>query len=224
MSFKTNDSLTQILIKKDNDVSLISKYIASTICMIRPSNFAFNSQTATNNVFQMKLDHFTSKQIQDIALLEFDNMVNILKQIGINVIIFNDESIDTPDSIFPNNWFSTFTNEVILYSMYSVNRRMERKQHIYQTICSFLNKPINNILLNNEINNEILEGTGSLVCDYKNKIAFAAISPRTCSTTLNTFENIACYTTCRFHAKGPDNNLIYHTNVMMTICDQYVCF
>jgi hypothetical protein len=107
--------------------------------------------------------------------------------------------------------------------MNSVNRRLERKFEIYDTISNLLNKKVNQCLIDNEVNNEILEGTGSLVCDYRNKFAFAALSPRTSSKCLDQFENLTGFSTCRFNSYGPDGNLIYHTNVMMTVCDQYVC-
>ncbi len=190
--------------------------------MVRPKNFGFNAQTAENNAFQNKLDVFTSSQIQDIALLEFDNMVNMLKQKGIKVKVFQDNDSDTPDSIFPNNWFSTFTDELVLYSMFTPNRRKERKPAIYKKLSNDLRKPINEKLLTREKKGEILEGTGSLVCDYTSKTAFAALSPRTINEALDKFEAISGYNTVRFNSYGPDGNLIYHTNVMMTMADTFV--
>ena len=199
----------------------MNKNIPNCVAMVRPKNFGFNPQTAANNAFQNELENFTPKQVQEIALLEFDNMVSMLKTKGIKVKVFQDTDSDTPDSIFPNNWFSTFTEETILYPMYSENRRKERKPAIYKKISNDLRKPINKQLLAKEKANEILEGTGSLVADYSSKTAFAALSQRTTDVALDHFEKLTEYKTIRFQANGPDGNLIYHTNVMLTVADQY---
>jgi hypothetical protein len=196
--------------------------VPSSVVMVRPSHFAFNAQTAANNAFQNKLENFSPSQIQDIALLEFDNMVSLLRKNGIEVILFDDKDTNTPDSIFPNNWFSTFTNEVLLYPMFSENRRNERKADIYKELSTRLGKAINSNLVSLEDENEIVEGTGSLVCDYSSKTAFAAMSPRTTHLAMNEFEKESGYSSVRFDALGPDGNLIYHTNVMMTMADTYV--
>lgn len=197
--------------------------IASSVFMVRPAAFGFNEQTAVNNAFQHHLDNFTDAQVQDIALLEFDNMVALLRSNGIDVIIGQDRAIDrTPDSIFPNNWFSTFTDEIILYGMFTENRRNERKSEIIELLSEYCNKSVNDTLLKLEVKGQILEGTGSLVCDYTNKVAYAAISPRTDHRALDLFEKISGYSIVRFHAKGPDGEEIYHTNVMMTMGDDFV--
>jgi len=196
--------------------------IPKSVAMVRPKSFAFNPQTAENNAFQHELAHFTPAQIQDIAALEFDNMVAMLKAKGIKVMVFQEQDSNTPDSIFPNNWFSTFTHEVVLYPMYTPNRRQERKSAVYKKIANDLRKPLNTQLLKEEKKGEILEGTGSLVCDYASKTAFAAISPRTTHEALDRFEQVSGYSTVRFDAMGPDGNLIYHTNVMMTMGNTFV--
>jgi hypothetical protein len=196
--------------------------IAKSVAMVRPKNFAFNPQTAENNAFQQELTHFTPAQVQDIATLEFNNMVAMLKAKGIKVVVFQENDNNTPDSIFPNNWFSTFTDELILYPMFTPNRRLERKPAIYKKLSNDLRKPINTKLIEREKKGEILEGTGSLVCDYVSKTAFAALSPRTTADALASFESISGYSTIRFNALGPDGNHIYHTNVMMTMADTFV--
>ena len=201
---------------------IMKNTISNCVAMIRPSSFAFNAETADNNAFQNKLEHFTPQQIQDIALIEFNNMVLMLQAKGIKVVVFNDSGSDTPDSIFPNNWFSTFTNEIVLYPMYSTNRRKERKKTVFQKISNDLRKPVNDRLVKLEKSNEILEGTGSLVCDYASKTAYAAISPRTTAKALDAFEELTGFTTVRFESQGPDKNSMYHTNVMMTMADTYV--
>ena len=199
----------------------MTKFIPNAVAMVRPKHFAYNTETAASNAFQNKFEGFTPTQIQDLALLEFNNMVNLLKAKGIKVVVFNDTASDTPDSIFPNNWFSTFTNEVILYPMFSENRRKERKPQMYKKLSNDLRKPINDKLLKGEKKGSILEGTGSLVCDYGSKTAFAALSQRTSNDALDKFEEMTGYATVRFESLGPDDTLIYHTNVMMTLADTF---
>lgn len=197
--------------------------IPYSVAMVKPAAFGFNTETAVNNAFQHSIEQFNARQIQDIALLEFNAMVELLESNGIEVVIFEDRAEDeTPDSIFPNNWFSSFTDEIILYSMFSNNRRRERKKEIIELLEKKLLKSSNHKLLGLEQQNLVLEGTGSLVCDYKNKTAFAALSPRTTSEALDLFEEMTGYKTVRFSANGPDGNEIYHTNVMMCLADEYV--
>ena len=100
--------------------------------MVRPALFAFNEETAVNNYYQ-KRDNKTVQEIQNSALIEFDKMVEKLKNIGIDVKVIQDtKEPHTPDSIFPNNWFSThYSNTVVLYPMFAENRRLERTDTIY---------------------------------------------------------------------------------------------
>lgn len=193
----------------------------NAVIMIRPTAFGFNAQTASSNAFQNKMTIFSPQQVQDIALLEFDNMVSVLIKAGIEVSVFDDiPNSQTPDSIFPNNWFSTFTGELILYPMKNENRRQERRPNLFNGLSAKFEKP-NEILLAWESKEEYLEGTGSLVCDYASCTAFAAISPRTSENALTEFEKITGYSSVRFTAMGPDNTPIYHTNVMMTMGDTF---
>lgn len=195
--------------------------ISKSVAMVRPGNFGFNAQTAGNNAFQNQLPEFSADQIQEIALLEFNNMVYELRNNGIEVIVFDDEDMDTPDSIFPNNWFTTFTDELILYPMFSENRRKERKENIYSALATTINKDLNTELLEIESEGEVVEGTGSLVCDYATQTAFAAMSPRTTSKAMDAFDELSGYSSVRFRSYGPDGELIYHTNVMMTMADTF---
>jgi len=92
--------------------------------MVRPVRFGFNEQTAANNSFQRR---GFEKSAQEKALDEFDNFVSLLRSNGVEVIVAQDtEEPHTPDSIFPNNWFSTHeTGELVLYPMCAPNRRLE---------------------------------------------------------------------------------------------------
>jgi hypothetical protein len=136
--------------------------------------------------------------------------------------VFDDHKDDgTPDSIFPNNWFSTFGREIILYPMYGESRRRERKAEIYNMLSALSGKAINDSLLSHEAELEFLEGTGSLVMDYPSRTAFATLSIRTHPNALENFSSLSGFKTVAFEAMGPDNKPIYHTNVMMTMADSY---
>ena len=75
------------------------------ILMIKPINFGFNEETATSNAFQNR--NSEKNGVQEKALTEFNNMVEVLRQNGVNVTVIEDTPQPyTPDSIFPNNWIS----------------------------------------------------------------------------------------------------------------------
>lgn len=190
--------------------------MVSDILMIRPVNFAYNEQTAPSNTFQNKSEQ---ENIQEKALEEFDQFVQLLKDNGVNVIVINDTpSPHTPDSIFPNNWISFHEDGTIfLFPMQAENRRLERKPGIIDLISQkFLVKTIQD-LSHFENENLFLEGTGSMVLDRENKVAYACISPRTDIIVLNEFCNKTGYKAVHFHSRDINGVAIYHTNVMMCI-------
>ncbi len=197
--------------------------IPNTVLMIRPVRFGFNELTANSNSFQTRIESLSADAIQTIAQTEFDNFVSILKNHGINVIVFSDtEEPFTPDSIFPNNWISTGTkNLLVTYPMMQPNRAAERREDIISFLAKNYKYDVHRELEEFESSQQFLEGTGSLVLDHQNKIAYAAISPRTSETVLDEFEKLTGYSSIRFKAYGKAGELIYHTNVVMTIADEY---
>ncbi|WP_026135597.1 citrulline utilization hydrolase CtlX [Nafulsella turpanensis] len=201
------------------------KQITDTLLMIEPSSFGFNLDASLTNSFQQALKEFTPSQVQDIALLEFRNAVNALREHGVEVVVMKDTpGSGTPDSIFPNNWFSThIEGPLFTYPMAPMNRRKERREDII----SFLNETYRykeHIKLEDfELQNppHFLEGTGSLVLDRQNRIAYAALSPRTMEQPLTGFYNRLQYSPLTFRAYGPTGELIYHTNVMMCVGETF---
>lgn len=188
----------------------------SKLFMVEPINFTFNEETSGSNAFQNK-DFVTNSQSE--ALKEFNNYINELRQNKINVVCCKDTTNPyTPDSIFPNNWFSTHADGTfILYPMCAPNRRNERKELFIETIKS--NTHINNIidLTHFENDNEFLEGTGSMVLDRQNKIIYACKSPRTSEIVLKELSKKLGYKYCLFDAVDKSGNRIYHTNVICSI-------
>lgn len=202
----------------------MERYKTNKVLMVRPVAFGFNEETAVNNHYQKK-GNLSSYEIQEKALFEFDEMVSKLKNIGIDVKILQDtKTPHTPDSIFPNNWFSTHSdNTVILYPMFAKNRRLERREDLYDIF-----ENINEIktLDYSQLENEgvFLEGTGSLVLDRKNKKAYCSLSKRADERLLNIFCDDMGYKKIDFRSYqtvDTKRKLIYHTNVMMSIAENY---
>jgi len=198
----------------------MSSQTTSTIFMIKPVCFGFNEQTAENNAFQKE---GFGKGAQEKALAEFNEFVNLLKSNGINVVVAED-TLDpkTPDSIFPNNWFSTHEDGIlVLYPMFAENRRAERKQVFLDSIKK--NFKYKNIidLTNWEKEKKFLEGTGSMVLDRVAKIAYACKSPRTNEDVLNDFCKKLGFTPLLFSAVDKNDKMIYHTNVLMNIGNNF---
>lgn len=192
----------------------------SHILMIRPVQFAFNHETAVNNAFQVAGD---DAGIQEKALQEFDAMVLLLRQNGIDVTVVDDTVLPyTPDSIFPNNWISFHEDaSVVLYPMFAVNRRLERKPAVTAAIADKFALTHTVDLTVHEQESVFLEGTGSMVLDRDNKIAYACLSPRTDYFVLSEFCEKMSYTAISFDAIDEQGQPIYHTNVMMCIADKY---
>lgn len=199
-----------------------NKQTTSTLLMIRPVRFGFNEQTAESNAFQNKSDN-KAEDIQQKALEEFDNFVDLLRANGVKVIVVNDTAEPhTPDSIFPNNWVSFHANgDVLLYPMQAENRRLERREDIIRKIEE--DYTVNHVidLSRFEVQNKFLEGTGSMVLDRENKIAYACLSPRTDKEVLETFAKREDYEAITFDAVDSQGKAIYHTNVLMCIGSSY---
>ena len=201
--------------------------ITDTILMIEPIAFGFNAQTAVNNYFQ-QTSSVTEDEIQAAALSEFRNMVKLLRDKGIKVIVVADTlEPHTPDSIFPNNWISfQKDNRVAMYSMFAPNRRSERRIDVVEKVIGHgfnISQMVDYSVYENE--NRFLEGTGSMIFDRFNRIAYAALSPRTDEELFRWFCNDFGYQPITFTATQPVNNTrlpIYHTNVMLSVAEQYV--
>ena len=196
-----------------------SKQLRS-ILMIEPCSFGFNEETAANNYFQQKIK---IENIQEKALAEFNEFVAKLKSNGIDVQVVKDTPEPlTPDSIFPNNWIS-FHEEgnIVLYPMFAVNRRAERKKTVLDAVHKIVSVKETIDLTHFEEIGLYLEGTGSMVLDRQNKISYACLSGRTDTEVLEAFCLALGYEAIWFHAADRNGHEIYHTNVMMCIADQF---
>lgn len=189
----------------------------SNILMIRPVNFGFNEQTAESNAFQNR--DADQQAVQDKALAEFDHFVKTLEHAGVQVIVVNDTpQPHTPDSIFPNNWVSFHDDGTIfLYPMQAENRRLERREDIITNLEDKFKVGHIIDLSRFEADHRFLEGTGSMVLDRENKIAYACLSPRTDKQVLDLFCEQASYKAISFDAADEHGKAIYHTNVLMCV-------
>ena len=197
-----------------------------SILMIEPIAFGFNVQTAANNYFQQN-DNSAAEEIQKKALQEFTAMVEKLREHKIDVIVVKDTpQPHTPDSIFPNNWVSFHEDgTVVLYPMFAENRRLERREDILNHLQS-IGYQINTIIdfSRYEKENLFLEGTGSMVLDKKNNVAYAALSQRTDEKVFEKFcqkMGFTPYSFSAFQTVGEERLPIYHTNVIMCVADDY---
>ena len=195
-----------------------------TVLMIEPAAFGFNAETAQNNYFQINSEN---AETQNRALQEFNNFVEKLRSKGINVITVKDTlEPHTPDSIFPNNWISMHQDgTVVLYPMCAVNRRWERRNDILEILKrNFSVKEIVDLSAS-ENEGKFLEGTGSMIFDHENKLAYGSVSLRLDEQLFREFCEKFGFEPVVFHSYQTANNErlpIYHTNVMMCVADQFV--
>jgi hypothetical protein len=188
------------------------------LLLIRPAAFALNAQTAVNNYFQPQSADEDAVAIHTAALAEFDAMVQQLRDAEIDIVVVQDTSEPhTPDSIFPNNWVSFHEDGHVLYPMYAANRRLERQLDIWSSL------PPSDLIIDlseEENRGRFLEGTGSLVLDRPNRVAYAAISERTDASLVNRWCEAMKFEPVTFSALQSvveERLPIYHTNVMMSV-------
>jgi hypothetical protein len=200
--------------------------ITNTILMIRPVAFRMNEETAVNNYFQEDID-VKNSDINTKAQEEFDGFVANLRAVGVQVIVEHDDlKMDTPDSIFPNNWVSFHENGTVgLYPMFAENRRRERREEIMTRLESE-GFHIEGFMDYTPAEDEdvFLEGTGSLLLDRVNKIAYCALSPRAHEELFIEFCEDFEYTPVLFTANQTVDGkrmAIYHTNVMMALAEEF---
>lgn len=192
--------------------------------MVRPAHFGFNPETATNNAFQSLDPDLSAEQVKHKALQEFDEFVRRLRGAGVQVHVVEDTDAPVkPDAVFPNNWV-TFHQDgtVATYPMHAPTRREERREDIIEQLSSQFE--VNNRIKfeNTEAEDRYLEGTGSLILDRPNRIAYACLSPRTEAGLLETFCKKMGYKPVAFTAVDGDGRAIYHTNVMMALGVDFV--
>lgn len=189
----------------------------NTVLMIRPTHFTFNLDTAGSNRFQQCA--LAPEEAQIRALDEFDGYVEALREHGVEVLVAQDSDVHhTPDSIFPNNWWSSHADGTLaLYPMEGQNRRLEREKGVLENLLHDFH--IERVLdfTGLEEHDMFLEGTGSMVLDRAQRICYAGYSSRTHVEALRQFVEHFDYRLCAFNAVDRQGMAIYHTNVMMSV-------
>ncbi|EPJ48968.1 MAG: hypothetical protein OFPI_26660 [Osedax symbiont Rs2] len=194
----------------------------SAVAMIRPHQFRINPQTFADNSFQ--LDPQTmANTLQQQAFLQVTNVVGRLREIGVKVHLFEDNSSETPDSVFPNNWFSSHAQGTIcIYPMYAKNRRKERRWDLIEQLKQQYS--VNQLLDYSSMEEQhlALEGTGAMVLDHVNKQAYTVRSNRASTQVLQRFCADLNYSAQVFDASDERGVAVYHTNVLMCIATDFV--
>jgi hypothetical protein len=194
--------------------------LATAVMMIRPARFESNPQTAESNRFQGRTAAAPAEQ-HAAALAEFNHLKSALESKGVRVLAFDDTpEPHTPDAIFPNNWVSFHADgTVVLYPMEAGNRRLERRPDIVDALAARHGFVVREIidLTHHESQGHYLEGTGSMVLDRVNHIAYACLSSRTHLDPLGEFAQRLDYEVVSFDAVDRNGAPIYHTNVLMNI-------
>jgi hypothetical protein len=205
------------------------KQVTSQLLMVRPANFSSNTETLETNKFQSGLNINDSQEsIQSLAIEEFDNMVNLLRDHQITIFDLDDiKELNNTDALFPNNWVTFHQdNTAVIYPMMAKSRRKEKRNDILKYLEEFESFRIEKVvdLSYLEKDSFFLEGTGSMVLDRINKIVFACESSRTSINALEVFCKKLNYSSVVFEAVN-DDLPIYHTNVMMSLGQEtaFIC-
>jgi hypothetical protein len=191
--------------------------------MIRPHKFVPNAETASDNAFQQSANGLDRASLSKAAYGEVSGAAQILRDQGVTVHLFEDESNKTPDSVFPNNWFSTHPGgHVALYPMFAANRRAERRADVIEMLkCDYRVQEVVDYS-GLEPDGLFLEGTGAMVLDHIERVAYAVKSNRLDPVALERFCAHFGYEPMVFDAKDASGVPVYHTNVLMCIATDYV--
>ncbi|HEV2841426.1 MAG TPA: arginine deiminase-related protein [Chthoniobacterales bacterium] len=196
---------------------------ANAVVMIRPFRFYPNPETASDNAFQREVASGDAGAISHSAQEEFDRAVESLRGAGVTTHVFADTaSPEKPDAVFPNNWFSTHPDgRVALYPMYSPTRRNERRRDVIDELGQTYQISALVDYSSYEQRGLHLEGTGSLVLDYANSIAYVSLSKRSDRELVERFCQDFNFEPLLFESAGDDGRPIYHTNVVMCVGSEF---
>jgi hypothetical protein len=200
----------------------VPPHAPSAVVLVRPHHFDVNPVTAVDNVFQSAEPNHSAERAA-AAYRETTALATALETEGVRVHLFEDDRTDRPDSVFPNNWLSTHTGgHVAVYPMCAPNRRLERRTDIIEFLKSTYR--VQDIIDYSglEVDGIYLEGTGAMVLDDDERVAYVARSNRADPIALERFCTNFGYEPMVFDAADPSGTPIYHTNVLMCIATDFV--
>ncbi|WP_245418342.1 citrulline utilization hydrolase CtlX [Cohaesibacter intestini] len=204
---------------------MMSAQAPAAIVMIRPHHFHINGQTALDNAFQALDTDLPIDGQADIAALahaEITQAAKHLQEAGVTVHLFEDQTTETPDSVFPNNWFSTHAGgHIAMYPMKAENRRLERRPDIIEMLKHRYRVQDVIDYSGLEPDGLFLEGTGAMVLDHIDRVAYATRSDRTDPIALERFSTHFNFEPMAFAASDAHGTAIYHTNVLMCIATEF---
>lgn len=194
----------------------------SAVVLIRPHSFRPNPETARDNAFQAKETTADRHGLAAAAYEEVTALARALEMAGVTVHLFEDTDSMRPDSVFPNNWLSTHAGGHIgVYPMYTPNRRTERRPDILEFLKGHYRVQDVIDYSGLELDDVFLEGTGAMVLDHSDRVAYAARSNRADPVALERFCTNFGYEPMTFDAVDSDGIAIYHTNVMMCVATDF---
>lgn len=194
------------------------------VVMVRPARFRPNPQTSADNAFQSEDPAARGPdELAWTARLEVIQAADTLRREGVRVHVFDElPEHDTPDAVFPNNWFSTHADgRIALYPMCAANRRKERRDDVIDMLRGdyAVSEVVDFSFL--EHDGVFLEGTGAMVLDHDHRAAYVARSGRADERALAMFCGRMGYEPVAFNARDGLGRAIYHTNVMMSLASEF---
>jgi len=191
-----------------------------SLLLVRPASFGFNAETAASNAFQ-QAPAAAAAELQARAAREFNALVAALRAAGVRCCVVADEAPPArPDALFPNNWCSWHADgTLVLYPLLAPSRRLERREAIIEAVCGATGFRIRRRidLTAHETAGRFLEGTGSLVLDRTQRVAYACRSPRTDAGLVRDWCEAMGYRPMLFDATDAQGGAYYHTNVILWI-------
>ena len=193
------------------------------VVMVRPHRFHPNPETAADNAFQRHAGEAPEASIARAARDEVTAAAAMLEAAGVRVHVFDDHGErETPDSVFPNNWFSTHCGgHVALYPMHSPSRRRERRADVIEMLKAEYRVQDVIDYSGLEYDGLFLEGTGAMVLDHIASVAYTARSQRADPVALERFCTHFNFEPIVFAAADAAGLPIYHTNVMMCVATEF---
>ncbi|MEO7121775.1 MAG: arginine deiminase-related protein [Lacisediminihabitans sp.] len=192
------------------------------VVLIRPRHFFPNPATAADNTFQSSADDRDPNALAASAFAEVTAAAERLEEFGVTVHLFEDDSAEHPDSVFPNNWFSTHSGgHIAIYPMHSPSRRGERRGDIIELLKRRYRVQDVVDYSGLEYDDVFLEGTGAMVLDHASRVAYTVRSNRANPVALERFCTNFGYEPMVFDATDASGRPIYHTNVLMGIATDF---